>query len=123
MVSSTIPWGCLLRNEQPESAVCASKVSVFCVFQELWTAAWDALGTNSVVDDLQHAAVTAGPHARGHPPFVTKGEKLTIIMFYLQYNFCLLYFLVSEALSNNNNNSYYYASHAKKIKNRKRTTL
>ncbi|KAF4101482.1 hypothetical protein G5714_017914 [Onychostoma macrolepis] len=41
---------------------------------ELWTAAWDALGTNSVVDDLQHAAVTAGPHARGHPPFVTKGN-------------------------------------------------
>ncbi|KAK2894836.1 hypothetical protein Q8A67_012065 [Cirrhinus molitorella] len=41
---------------------------------ELWTAAWDALGANSVVDDLQHAAVTAGPHARGHPPFVTKGN-------------------------------------------------
>ncbi|KTF83245.1 hypothetical protein cypCar_00039626, partial [Cyprinus carpio] len=41
---------------------------------ELWTAACDALGANSMVDDLQHAAVTAGPDARGHPSFVTKDD-------------------------------------------------
>lgn len=55
-----------------------------CMFQELGNAEWDALGANSVVDDLQHAAVTAGPHARGHPPFLTKGEKLITII----YSFC-----------------------------------
>lgn len=69
-------------NRQTKCSLCIKGVC-FCVFQELWTATWDALGTNSVVDDLQYAAVTAGPHARGQPPFVTKGEKLTIIMFYL----------------------------------------
>ncbi|KTG41954.1 hypothetical protein cypCar_00007624 [Cyprinus carpio] len=50
------------------------------LIMELWTAAWDALGTNSVVDDLQHVAVTAGPLAHGHPLFVTKGIEPTLEM-------------------------------------------
>lgn len=58
------------QNQQSKTPV--------CVFQELGSATWDALGANSAVDDLQHAAVTAGPHARGHPPFLNKGEKLRI---------------------------------------------